>query len=115
MQNYSKELIAASTIPIVLSILKRGDNYGYKIIKEVQTISDGALNWKEGSLYPVLTKLEKNKLISSYIKIENGRKRKYYSLNETGNSFLSQLKTEWFSIHQIMNKLWQKQNPLILD
>lgn len=115
MQNYSKELIAASTIPIVLSILQRGDNYGYKIIKEVQQVSDGALNWKEGSLYPVLTKLEKNKLISSYIKTENGRNRKYYTLNEQGRGFLAQAKSEWQSIHQIMHKIWNPPNPLILD
>lgn len=115
MQNYSKELIAASTIPIVLSILQRGDNYGYKIIKEVQEISEGALNWKEGSLYPVLTKLEKNKLISSYIKTENGRNRKYYSINEPGKSFLNQLKSEWQSLDQIMQRIWNPSKPLILD
>ena len=115
MQNYSKELIAASTIPNVLSILKRGDNYGYKIIKEVQEISEGALKWKEGSLYPVLTKLEKNKLISSYIKTENGRNRKYYTLNDTVMSFLTQLQSEWQSLHEIMQKIWRPQNPLIFE
>lgn len=115
MQNYSKELIAASTIPIVLSILQRGDNYGYKIIKEVQAISEGALNWKEGSLYPVLTKLEKSKLISSYVKTESGRNRKYYTLNDTGKSFLVKLQSEWQSLHEIMQKIWNPQNPLILD
>ncbi|MEL7533687.1 MAG: PadR family transcriptional regulator, partial [Bacteroidota bacterium] len=62
----SKDLIAASTIPIILSLLKEGDNYGYQLIKEVQKISGGALQWKEGSLYPVLIKLEKNGQIKSY-------------------------------------------------
>ncbi|MEO0332050.1 MAG: PadR family transcriptional regulator, partial [Bacteroidota bacterium] len=73
----SKELVAASTIPIVLSLLKEKDNYGYQLIKDVQRISGGSLQWKEGSLYPVLLKLEKKGLISSYIKQENGRNRKY--------------------------------------
>ena len=106
MDYFSKDLIAASTIPIVLTILKKGDNYGYQIIKEVQTLSDGALNWKEGSLYPVLTKLEQKGIISSYIKQENGRNRKYYHLNQKGKTFLHQAQEEWHNINSIMNSLW---------
>lgn len=106
MKSYSKDLIAASTIPIVLSILEKGDNYGYQIIKEVQTISGGALNWKEGSLYPVLSKLEQNGLITSYKKQENGRERKYYSIKKNGLKFLALAKTEWASINQILSNLW---------
>ena len=112
MQTYSKDLIAASTIPIVLSILQKGDNYGYKIIKEVQQLSEGSLNWKEGSLYPVLSKLEKNRLIRSYIKKENGRNRKYYTLNEEGSRFLESIKAEWQSVNQIMHLLWNNQTAL---
>lgn len=112
MINYSKDLVAASTIPIVLSILERGDNYGYQIIKEVQTISGGELNWKEGSLYPVLSKLEQNGLITAYKKKENGRTRKYYSIEQDGVKFLASLKTEWSSINQILAKLWNVQPNL---
>lgn len=112
MKNYSKDLVAASTIPIVLSILQQGDNYGYQIIKEVQLISGGELNWKEGSLYPVLSKLEQNGLISSYKKQENGRTRKYYSIQQDGVKFLAQAKTEWSSINQILGQLWNIQPNL---
>lgn len=112
MKKYSKELIAASTIPIILSILKKGDNYGYKLIKEVQIVSDGALQWKEGSLYPVLTKLEKNKIISSYIQKEQGRNRKYYRINQEGYRLLEKIQQEWNSINQIMNQLWNDQLAL---
>lgn len=106
MKSYSKDLVAASTIPMVLSILQRGDNYGYQIIKEVQLISGGELNWKEGSLYPVLSKLEQNGLISSYKKKENGRTRKYYAIEQDGIKFLAEAKTEWSSVNQILAKLW---------
>lgn len=112
MNDYSKELIAASTIPIVLSILKEGDNYGYEIIKQVQEISNGSLNWKEGSLYPVLSKLEKKNLIQSYIKKENGRNRKYYSLKQEGITFLESLQSQWSSINQILNTIWNVQKNL---
>ena len=50
----SKELIAATTIPIILSILQKGESYGYEIIKEVKALSDDHLEWKEGSLYPLI-------------------------------------------------------------
>ncbi|MEM8968971.1 MAG: PadR family transcriptional regulator [Bacteroidota bacterium] len=108
----SKELVAASTIPIVLSLLKEKDNYGYQLIKDVQRISGGSLQWKEGSLYPVLLKLEKKGLISSYIKQEDGRNRKYYSLNKSGKTALSELKNEWTNINQIMVTLWNPQTRL---
>lgn len=108
----SKDLIAASTIPIILSLLKKGDNYGYQLIKDVQNISKGALHWKEGSLYPVLIKMEKKGLINSYIKKEDGRNRKYYSINQNGHSALINLQKEWELINSTMNHLWNNQPSL---
>lgn len=112
MSDYSKELIAASTIPIVLEILRQGDNYGYAIIKKVQEISGGALNWKEGTLYPVLSKLEDRKFIQSYQKEENGRTRKYYRLKPEGIKFAESMQLEWSSLYQILLKLWKVQGHL---
>lgn len=75
MEKISKELIGASTIPIILSILSKKESYGYEIIKNVKDISDGKLAFKDGTLYPVLHKLEKRELIESYWKIaESGKK-----------------------------------------
>ena len=112
MSDYSKELIAASTIPIVLEILKEGDNYGYAIIKKVQQISGGSLNWKEGTLYPVLAKLEERDLIQSYHKEENGRLRKYYRLKPGGRKLAVQLQEEWTSINTLMSRIWNIQKGL---
>jgi DNA-binding PadR family transcriptional regulator len=112
MSDYSKELIAASTIPIVLEVLKQGDNYGYAIIKRVQEISGGALNWKEGTLYPVLSKLEDRKLIQSYQRDENGRTRKYYRLRPAGKNFAESMQLEWSAINQILLKLWKVEGHL---
>lgn len=108
----SKDLIAASTIPIILSLLQQGDNYGYQLIKDVQEISDGSLQWKEGSLYPVLIKLEKKGLISSYIKKEDGRNRKYYSLKQSGKTALATLQEEWALINNTLHQLWNNQPSL---
>lgn len=107
MADFSKDLIAASTIPFILSILSKGDDYGYSLIKKVNDISDGALNWKEGSLYPVLSKLESQGHIKSYYKVFNNRKRKYYSINKKGASRLKDLANQWRFINNTLNTLWK--------
>jgi len=54
----SKDLVAASAKPLILSLLTEGDSYGYKIIQRVKELSGGKMNWKDGMLYPVLHRLE---------------------------------------------------------
>jgi len=49
-----KELVAASSVPLVLSILAEADSYGYAIIQRVKELSDGKIAWTDGMLYPVL-------------------------------------------------------------
>jgi DNA-binding PadR family transcriptional regulator len=78
MEKISKELIGASSIPITLSIPSENESYGYEIIQKVKAKSNGKVEYGDGTLYPVLHKLEKKELIESYWKIpESGRKRKY--------------------------------------
>ena len=48
----SKELVAASTVPLVLSVLTEGENYGYALIQRVRELSGGRIEWTEGMLYP---------------------------------------------------------------
>ena len=62
----TKDFIAASATPLILSILRRGDSYGYEIIRQVRDLSDGELQWEDGMLYPILHRLEKRSLIESY-------------------------------------------------
>ena len=57
----SKELVAASTVPLVLSVLTEGENYGYALIQRVRELSDGRIEWTEGMLYPVLHWMEKER------------------------------------------------------
>jgi DNA-binding PadR family transcriptional regulator len=110
MNEFSKELIGASSIPLILSILAKGENYGYEIIKEIKEISGGELQWSEGTLYPILHKLEEKQLITSFWKqTENGRKRKYYKLEEAGKEVLETEKINWSIIHSTLLKLWQPQ------
>ncbi len=103
----SKEIVGASTVPIILSILSRGENYGYAIIKEVKEASGGKIDWSEPMLYPVLHRLDKQGLIGSSWKIiENGRKRKYYAITESGRKALHGKKEEWIDLITYMGQLW---------
>ena len=86
----SKALIAASTKPVILSILAGREIYGYHIIHSMIEISGGTLEWSEGTIYPVLHRMEKDGLIRSQWKIsESGRRRKYYRLSSFKTSILS--------------------------
>ena len=103
----SKELIAASTVPMVLSILTRGKSYGYLIIKNVEELSGGNLEWSEPMLYPVLHRMERDGLIQSeWVISDNGRKRKYYAITEAGKQKLHHKKEEWLKVHDVFLQLW---------
>jgi len=104
----SKALIAASTKPMILSILLGGENYGYQIIQSVKRISGGKLDWSDGMLYPVLHRLEKDDLIVSQWKVsEEGRRRKYYRITEAGRCELQTDMKQWMSVHEALSKLWR--------
>lgn len=104
--HFPKDLIAASATPIILSILKRTDSYGYDIIQKVRELSEGELEWADGMLYPILHRLEKKGLIESYsATAESGRKRKYYRLCEDGLSELNQQRNNWETLYTLLNKL----------
>lgn len=104
----SKDLVAASARPFILSILSTGESYGYEIIQQVRALSGGAVEWKEGMLYPVLHKLEKEGLIEAEWRVaENGRKRKYYQIKKAGTKALKAEREQWSVVQSMLGKLWE--------
>ena len=104
----SKELVAASTVPLVLSILAEGENYGYALIQRVHELSGGDIQWTEGMLYPVLHWMEDQEMITSeWRKSESGRRRKYYALRQRGTRVLDSERKQWMSVHKTLAKLWK--------
>lgn len=102
-----KDLAAASSRPIVLAVLARGDDYGYSIIRRVREASGGHIEWSEGMLYPVLHRLEAEGLVRSiWRETENGRRRKYYRLSTTGKRSLAVHREQWDSVHRTLAELW---------
>ena len=92
----SRELIAASSTTLVLSILSDGENYGYALIQRVTELSGGEVQWSEGMLYPVLHWMEKEDLIESeWRQAESGHRRKYYRLRQKGRTALHKEKEQW--------------------
>ena len=106
----AKELVAASTVPLVLSVLTEGESYGYALIQRVRELSAGKIEWTEGMLYPVLHWMEDEELIESeWRESETGRKRKYYRLKKEGRKALQEEKQQWLTVHETLTKLWKHQ------
>ena len=85
----NKDLMAASSAPIVMAILASGDSYGYAIIQRVRELSAGRMEWTDGMLYPLLHRLERLGYVKTRWAIaESGRKRKYYHLTAQGRAQL---------------------------
>ena len=102
----SKTLVAASTKPLVLAILRNGENYGYQIIQSVRRISGGRLEWSEPMLYPLLQRMEKEGLIRSKWRITgNKRLRKYYRLTEKGFKEQEQETAQWSMINELIGQV----------
>ena len=109
----SKELVAASTTTLVLSILNEGESYGYALIRRVQELSGGKIQWSEGMLYPVLHWMAAEGLIEfEWREAETGRKRKYYRLRKEGRRALATEKQQWTAVHATLTQLWKIQPSL---
>ena len=105
-----KELVAASAEPLILSLLARGESYGYAIIQEIKVRSGSRMEWTDGMLYPVLHRLERKGLIKSHwAEAENGRQRKYYSLKEDGKKALEEHHDDWAMVHAVLSGLRKEQ------
>lgn len=103
----SKNLTAASTKPIILGVLKQGKSYGYLIIKKIKELSGGNMEWSDGMLYPVLHRLEKEKLIKSEWMIsDDSRPRKYYEITELGKEALLVEKAQWAKVNSVLDQIW---------
>jgi len=110
MEPIPKDLIAASATPIVLAILRRGDDYGYAIIRTVRETSGERLAWTDGMLYPVLHRLEAGGLVESYRRVAaNGRARKYYRITELGETEFQRMREQWYVVHNALESLSRRE------
>ena len=103
----NKDLVAASSTPLVLAILAEGDSYGYAILKRVRELSGGELEWTDGMLYPVLHRLEKAGLVEArWDQADSGRKRKYYRVTDAGREQLAEERRQWHTVDKTLRNIW---------
>jgi PadR family transcriptional regulator PadR len=82
---------------LVLKLLAKEEKYGYQLISELRESSNGLFVLKEGTLYPILYRLEDDELVISRWSEPKGKEisRKYYAVTEKGKQVLSELFGVW--------------------
>ena len=107
----NKELVGASTGLLVLGILAKHASYGYEIVKRLNQEAEGLFLWQEGSLYPVLHKLEKGGLVrAQWQQADTGRRRKYYYITAEGREALTDRVHEWNAFNEMVLRLGEAAN-----
>lgn len=103
---FARNLAAGTYDLIVLDVLRNGPNYGYGIVKRIFEQSKQTIRWHEGTLYPVLHRLEKRGLLASRWKgPEHGRQRRYYRLTARGQRLWREQREQWRSFSRGVNSL----------
>lgn len=94
---------------VVLAVLSQMDTarYGYSLIQE---LAKQGLDIEEGTLYPLLRRLEQQGLLESEWEVSETRPRKYYRISPFGREVLSALSTEWFETVEVMRRILQGDN-----
>ncbi|MBW8038700.1 MAG: PadR family transcriptional regulator [Planctomycetes bacterium] len=106
MTRLSKQTLDGNVETLILAILEAGPSYGYAIVKELNQRADGILQLGEGTIYPVLYRLEDKKLLAAKWRLaENGRQRKYYRLISKGRKALAANRRQWQILSTVMRKV----------
>ena len=104
MENVRRELKRGTIEMVLLTMLRHRERYGYEIVSTLEERGGEFFRIKEGTLYPVLYRLEDDGYIESYRdNPKRGVPRKYYRLTETGMSRLDELTREWSIFTQVVN------------
>jgi DNA-binding PadR family transcriptional regulator len=102
-----KDLVAASSTPLVLAILSEGESYGYAILKRVREASDGELEWTDGMLYPLLHRLHRLGYVTQeWRAAPEGRRRRYYAITEEGHRALEEHKRQWTAVTRVLGDVF---------
>jgi PadR family transcriptional regulator, regulatory protein PadR len=101
-----RDLVAASAMPLVLSILAEGQTYGYAILKQIHELSGGELEWSDGMLYPLLHLERLGYVEANWGPGQGERRRRYYSITPAGRSALSEQRRQWEVVSTALHNAW---------
>src|ERR1700744_3685453 len=94
------------TLPtLILEALQHEPSHGYRIAQRIKERSREVLDFKEGTLYPALHKLEHEGLVESYEGMEKGRSRRYYRITEDGRGTLARDRAEWRELSRAVSMI----------
>ncbi len=94
------------TLPVlILEAVERQADHGYSIAQRIKERSSGVLDFREGTLYPALHKLEQEGVLESYEDIENGRPRRYYRITKAGRAELAKGRKEWSRLSRAVSSI----------
>jgi PadR family transcriptional regulator, regulatory protein PadR len=95
----SSDSLAGALDLLILKTLARGPNHGFGIALHIQDVSEGLLRVEEGSLYPALHRLERDKLVkAAWVETENGRRARIYRLTPAGRERLREAESNWDNV-----------------
>jgi PadR family transcriptional regulator, regulatory protein PadR len=94
------------TLPaLILDALVHESSHGYRIAQRIKERSKGVLDFKEGTLYPALHKLETEGLVESEEEVENGRPRRSYRITKAGRGALAKDRAEWREVSRAVTTI----------
>ncbi len=103
---FSKKLIGSTTTTLLLAVLAERKRHGYEIVQSVEQLSKGAFQWREGTVYPALHRLEKQGLVvGEWEAGSTGRQRRVYALTSLGHDELSHQQQEWSLFSSSVNRV----------
>ncbi|MEP7216895.1 MAG: PadR family transcriptional regulator [Anaerolineaceae bacterium] len=103
----AKDLVAASAMPLVLAILDEGESYGYAILKRIDDLSGGEMEWTDGMLYPLLHRLDRLGYVEArWDSPPGGRRRRYYCITPGGRVALSEQRRQWQVVSGALQNAW---------
>ena len=100
----TKKTLDGHVETLLLSILIQRPNYGYRIVRELNDLAPNILKMGEGTVYPVLHRMEQRGLVTSkWETVDTGRPRKYYYVSRSGKRQLASAQEQWAALQELMN------------
>ena len=102
----SKKTLDGNMETMLLAVLSEGPSYGYQMVQDLNAKASGILKTGEGTIYPVLHRLEERELIQSAWRAgETGRQRRYYRITPKGKKALSENRLQWAALQKVMRAM----------
>lgn len=101
-----KQMLDGNVETLLMTVLEDGTSYGYAIVRDLNQRAEGLLKLGEGTIYPVLHRMEEKGLIAAQWQLaENSRQRKYYRLTPKGHRALAENRQQWGILSELMQKI----------